>query len=306
MSNLIYQFNLDKPLIFFKAGEFRGEPGWLHDYTINNDNSYEIMIVVKGCIYVEINHIKYAVHENECVLVPPFTPHFGYQPTSTKTQHYWLHFYPQNEVKKVKVLPPKKQILSTDIFLPDLFKIDKLERLILPMQQLLDCYEGNDTQESFKDLLPANYFTSSIVIELGSQFYVQYRNYENINYKTSASRRVEMICHWIRLHADLPITVQNVADHFGITVPSLTHLMKSHRQITTIGYIHTCKMNLAKNFLITTDQPIKGIARKLGYENIKYFMRLFKEKTGVTPTQYRNSYTKCYVNNNYVNPNIYS
>lgn len=300
LSDILYKFNLESPLTFFKAGEFLGQPGWTHDYTINNDGDYELMIVTKGYIYVEISHKKYAVHQNECILVPPFTPHFGYKPTTTNTVHYWMHFFPKRKVMKLDPSDLNLNHKINEIYIPDIFKLTDLSRLILQLRQLLDSSEKKDKKHYSKHILQASYFLSTIAIELSQQFESSITKIDT----TYSNQRVELICHWIRLHANEPLTVKQVANEFNITVPNLTRLLKKYRQISTIEYIHECKIKLAENMLLTTDKTVTQIASDLGFSSVKYFMRLFKEKLKITPTQYRNSYTKGYVNNNFVNPKI--
>ncbi|KYG34370.1 AraC family transcriptional regulator [Alkalihalobacillus trypoxylicola] len=50
------------------------------------------------------------------------------------------------------------------------------------------------------------------------------------------------------------------------------------------------RLSQAKNLLITSDVSISSIAEKIGYENISYFYRIFKEKYQDTPKQFRQKY----------------
>ena len=43
----------------------------------------------------------------------------------------------------------------------------------------------------------------------------------------------------------------------------------------------------AKWLLITTDASVPGISNQVGYENVYYFGKLFKRRTGYTPSDYR-------------------
>ncbi len=47
------------------------------------------------------------------------------------------------------------------------------------------------------------------------------------------------------------------------------------------------KMMRAKELIVATDIPIKEITYKLGFDSIHYFSRLFKQKTGQSPTDLR-------------------
>lgn len=57
---------------------------------------------------------------------------------------------------------------------------------------------------------------------------------------------------------------------------------------TTPGrWLMSKKLNHAKNLLIQTDSPISSVAFDSGFENTAHFSRLFKQKTGISPLEYR-------------------
>lgn len=49
-----------------------------------------------------------------------------------------------------------------------------------------------------------------------------------------------------------------------------------------------CKMDKAKNLLVSTNLSIDRITSLVGYSHATYFSRKFKELTGKTPNVYRN------------------
>ncbi|MEQ4481627.1 response regulator [Cohnella silvisoli] len=52
-------------------------------------------------------------------------------------------------------------------------------------------------------------------------------------------------------------------------------------------YVRDQRIAAAEHLLTQTNMPINRIAVKTGYPNEKYFSRLFREQTGLTPTEYR-------------------
>lgn len=57
--------------------------------------------------------------------------------------------------------------------------------------------------------------------------------------------------------------------------------------MTCIADVINCKMNHARDLLISTSYTISHIAQLCGYDNEEHFMRQFKKNNGVTPTVYR-------------------
>jgi AraC-like DNA-binding protein len=73
------------------------------------------------------------------------------------------------------------------------------------------------------------------------------------------------------------------------------HLSRSHFSlkykevfgVTPNFDINTAAMLEASKLLITTDLSVNKIGKRLGYSRSDYFIRIFKEKYGVTPIEYR-------------------
>ena len=69
-------------------------------------------------------------------------------------------------------------------------------------------------------------------------------------------------------------------DHF-------IRIFKKETGDTPNAYITKKKMEAAELLLITSDEPIKNVAIKLGYDDCSYFNKTFKKYSGITPQQYR-------------------
>jgi len=54
-----------------------------------------------------------------------------------------------------------------------------------------------------------------------------------------------------------------------------------------MDYVIERRLEKAKLLLAATDEKIEIIALKTGYENANSFRRLFKNKIGISPSEYR-------------------
>ncbi|WP_127497359.1 response regulator transcription factor [Paenibacillus glycanilyticus] len=52
-------------------------------------------------------------------------------------------------------------------------------------------------------------------------------------------------------------------------------------------YVRSRKIQKAEELLLRTTKPVYWIADRLGFQDEKYFSKLFREQTGRTPTEYR-------------------
>ncbi len=54
-------------------------------------------------------------------------------------------------------------------------------------------------------------------------------------------------------------------------------------------YVRNVRIESAKDYLLKTNKSIQWIAERSGYMDEKYFSRVFREQTGMTPSEYRKS-----------------
>jgi AraC-like DNA-binding protein len=91
----------------------------------------------------------------------------------------------------------------------------------------------------------------------------------------------------IGLNCGLP-TVKFLADAVNLSPGYLGDLLKKETGLNAQEHIHQMVIDLAKNTLVQTNQSVSEIAFQLGFEYPQYFSRLFKQKTGKTPLEFRN------------------
>ncbi len=82
-------------------------------------------------------------------------------------------------------------------------------------------------------------------------------------------------------------TVAFLASKLHVSANYLSDYLKSTTGKSAIAHVHDHIIELAKVDLISSDKSISEIAFGLGFEYPQYFSRLFKKKTGVTPSAYR-------------------
>jgi transcriptional regulator GlxA family with amidase domain len=54
-----------------------------------------------------------------------------------------------------------------------------------------------------------------------------------------------------------------------------------------LEYVHTLRVEEAKQLLETTDWPVEAVAVEVGYQDASFFTRLFRRQVSLTPAQYR-------------------
>ncbi len=83
-------------------------------------------------------------------------------------------------------------------------------------------------------------------------------------------------------------TVKHLADQVHLSPNYLSDLLKKETGMNAQDHIHYHLIEQAKNTLLNTNHSVSEIAYSLGFEYPQYFSKLFKQKTGSTPIEYRN------------------
>lgn len=83
-------------------------------------------------------------------------------------------------------------------------------------------------------------------------------------------------------------TVKYLAENVYLSASYLSDLLKKETGRNAQDHIHYHVIRCAKRILLHSDNSVGDIAAMLGFEYPQYFSRLFKQKTGMTPLEYRN------------------
>jgi AraC-like DNA-binding protein len=82
----------------------------------------------------------------------------------------------------------------------------------------------------------------------------------------------------------------SLAEFAKITHHSLTNFKKEFAEIFTTSpgkWLIQKRLDLACNFLTTSEKTVREIASDIGFESVTHFNRVFKERHGMSPLKYR-------------------
>ncbi len=111
---------------------------------------------------------------------------------------------------------------------------------------------------------------------------------ENMRNKEEYPVRVAM--DYISRNYDQPLTIEDTAQVAGVSTVTLGRLLKNETGRTFITYLTDYRMEKSRELLREGGRTIAQVARAVGYEDEKYFSRLFKKQYGLKPSEYRRLY----------------
>ena len=75
----------------------------------------------------------------------------------------------------------------------------------------------------------------------------------------------------------------------------ISALFKRETGTTIVDYITQCRIERAKELLASTMMSINEIAEAVGYQDAKYFSRIFRKQVCIKPSEYRQLHQWCNV-----------
>ncbi len=243
-----------------------------------NMRLHVLIVVEEGVLNIEMDSVRYKAHRGEALILPGEVLHKGFRDSDTAggIRYFWAHFLIGSDFS---VDDERKGRLS----IPVHFKLTDYARVNILYNQLLDVHKLTGARQRYCDFL----FTA-LCYEIASQ-----SEHEGVSENKAVNRAVA----WIELEIKSKLSLETVAKAIGYNKRYLAKIFKESTGMTVNEFITEKKLMLAKQLLSASDESIGAIAESLGFEDAGYFMRLFRRHEGVTCSEYRNAYSKMYLNN---------
>ena len=105
----------------------------------------------------------------------------------------------------------------------------------------------------------------------------------------SENQIIQRAQQYISSHVRDKLTVPAIAQGIDVSASYLTALFQKHLQISPGEYIRRIKLQESKQMIREGKMNLTQIAAELQYSTIHHFSRQFKEKFGITPSEYARS-----------------
>ena len=87
-------------------------------------------------------------------------------------------------------------------------------------------------------------------------------------------------------------TVDELCANYSVSRPTILKNFKKRTGMSIVEYKAQQRLLVAARMLGESKVSITDISSNLGYDSLSYFLRAFKKKYGITPTEYRKQYRK--------------
>ncbi|WP_077611820.1 AraC family transcriptional regulator [Clostridium sp. Marseille-P2415] len=246
----------------------------------------EFIYIKKGTGLVSVDFVPYEVHAGDIVIVCPGKLHTIEQWKQESMEY-------ENIIFHLNLLGSRQPDICWENYLSPISRNQRnLPVLIRPG---LPYYGGIasclDHIDQVRQLFPEAY---ELLIK-GKLFELFFLLWENqAAFPASAPsrppkilERTRQILKYMEQHYSESLSIKEMSVACGM---SQSHFMKFFKQ--TMGmpftaYLNDYRLTMASRLLLSSDDSILTIAGDTGFNNLSYFNRIFKEKFGMTPREFR-------------------
>lgn len=100
-------------------------------------------------------------------------------------------------------------------------------------------------------------------------------------------QKIRLAIAYIQENYARDLNMAVVSNHISMNYSLFSYLFKEYTGSNFVNYLKGIRMEEAKRLLSETDLRIVEISARIGYDNEKHFMKIFKASCGVSPSEYR-------------------
>ncbi len=100
------------------------------------------------------------------------------------------------------------------------------------------------------------------------------------------------IAQYISTHYDFPITLESLAQELEMDKYRLSRLFGEKMGLSFPAYLTRIRLDQAALRLQSTDHSVTEICTEVGFNSPRSFFRVFRERFGMTPKEYRRAYVQ--------------
>ena len=104
---------------------------------------------------------------------------------------------------------------------------------------------------------------------------------------TTLPTQIHKIKHFLESHYTQTLRLDEICMAFSISKSHLINEFKRHLGIPPIDYLIQLRMEHARSLLLDRNLNVQDVAKRVGYDDIYHFSKLFKKHMGNTPSSFR-------------------
>lgn len=264
-------------------------------------NEYILYLIIKGAMYLEEGGKKLELVPGDMYILDPTYEHVGTR--ASWCEYYYIHFtHPalsklQDEKtilwnrlakKRRKALQSNKYSLDpyedTKLYLPRYYHLANYSSLLRVSELFDEARKSNENQmEYYKILCGCKILEAFIQI---SRSYTSTKVFTQAQSLPKSYPVVQELLSFLNEEYTKKITSNLLEEKFNRNFDYMNRVFKQITGTTIFRYLTRVRINRAEMLLQNTTLTMAEIGEQSGFSDEFYFSRVFKKKTGESPTGY--------------------
>jgi AraC family transcriptional regulator of arabinose operon len=247
---------------------------FVFDRTLCGAKTWLFLLVKTPAIFMQEDGSEIVIRKNSFVIYKANTPHF-YRAYNGNYINDWFNFWVDEEEEAL------------------------FEKLHIPLNKIIELENSSDLS-ALIHMMAYEYYSSDlhhdeITMNYLQVFFLKLSRLLDLKMDISSDAFSAKHEKYVKLRMDInhyPTyipSVEKLAEELFMSKSRLQHIYKKTFGVNIMQDLINSKLTLAKKLLSTTNLSIAEVAVQSGYNNEFHFMRQFKEKIGITPSDYRKS-----------------
>jgi len=254
----------------------RKSRGEYHDF-------WEFLYVESGTQNVTVNDVSYTLGEGQMIFYAPMS----------------FHEILEKCEAKVNIVSFESASAAMSYFENRVITLSHDQRSLLTkvMKSGSICFEKAAPETGVKGMVPKENATpydfqnlknslELLLIDLYEASKSNSAETGRSNYENRDKNIFDEITQFLQKNLYTSLTLGDICRECAVSPFLLKRVCKSQCGMSPMSYFTSLKLGAAKQMICDTDMNFTQISEMLGFSSVHYFSKLFKDKTGVSPSEY--------------------
>ncbi len=250
-------------------------------YETHDHSAVEVVLTIEGTVTYTVDDTVYQVRKGEVLIIPPDMPHsLSMEEGSSR---YLFLFEPD-------AIMTMRDIKSIAMYFNKPFHLRDGSEAHVRIRELL--LRARDTYEKREMMWNTVCYSCILRIyaTLGQQYISGIRPRTDDGMRNMDSEVITAVMTYINNHYREELSLEDVARFAGFSRYYFSRSFKRQTGYSFKDYLCQKRLQVAMDLLIRTNRSMRDVAIESGFGSVATFNRVFREKKGCTPTQYRAIY----------------
>ena len=250
-------------------------------YETHDHSAVEILLTLEGMVTYTIEDKIYQVRKGEILIVPPDTLH---SLSMGEGSSRYLFLFESDAIMAMRDLKAMASYFHKPFHLRD--GSDAHVRI---RELLLRAREAYEKREMMWNTMCYSCILR-VYATLGQRYLSGIKPRTGDNMRNMDSEVINAVMTYINNHYREELSLEDVARFAGFSRYYFSRSFKRQTGYSFKDYLCQKRLQVAMDLRIRTNRSMRDVAIESGFGSVATFNRVFREKKGCTPTQYRAIY----------------